>query len=170
MELVLLPYDVMDYVFKRKRKDVRDMTCSQAAQNKMSNEEWEKIISNSQTTDTIEVVEKPWGHYKVLYEGEGYTVKELTILPGKSLSDQRHFNRDEHWLVIKGELHIDIDDENIMDSFKLQLTAGCGHSTATIDKEVWHRPYNDGTEPVIVVEVWLGESSESDIERRNVSV
>ena len=37
--------------------------------------------------------DRPWGYYKVLYEGEGYKVKELVINPHSSLSMQRHEHR-----------------------------------------------------------------------------
>ena len=107
------------------------------------------------------VVERQWGSYKVLHQGDGYTVKELTILPGKSLSDQRHFKRDEHWLVIKGKLTIGFDKDQGFASGVLSVGR-----TQKIPKEIWHRPYNDGTEPVVVVETWLGDSSEDDIQRR----
>ena len=113
-----------------------------------------------------ERVDRKWGYYKVLHQGDGFTVKELTIFPGKTLSDQRHFKRAEHWLIVKGKLSVDLSDENIMDSFTVDRQAGCANNTLYIDLGVWHRPYNDGTEEVIVVETWLGDSSEDDIERR----
>ena len=37
---------------------------------------------------------------------KGYKVKELVIYPGKSLSDQKHFKRSEHWVVIIGSAFI----------------------------------------------------------------
>ena len=120
---------------------------------------------------------KQWGHYKVLHKGPGYTVKELTILPGKSLSDQRHFRRDEHWLVVKGTLMVELQHEKQFGgkAYKVLLTdqdrdQGRDLADYTIPKKTWHRPHNDGTEEVIVVETWLGDSNEEDIERRNVSV
>jgi mannose-6-phosphate isomerase-like protein (cupin superfamily) len=111
-------------------------------------------------------VYRQWGYYKVIHKGDGYTVKELTILPGKSLSDQRHFKRAEHWLIVKGNLAVDIADENIGDSFTSIINAGFVNNSLFIDTEVWHRPYNNGTENVVVIETWLGDSSEEDIERR----
>lgn len=117
------------------------------------------------------IVYRQWGSYKVLHEGEGYTVKELTILPGKSLSDQRHFNRDEHWFVVKGTLNIDLQEEKRFNAYKYDvlLQASDDHTLAnwTILRKTWHRPYNDGVEPVVVIETWIGNSSEEDIERRN---
>lgn len=123
--------------------------------------------------DNVSVVQRQWGYYKVLHEGDGYTVKELTILPGKSLSDQRHFNRDEHWLVVKGTLMVELQHEKQFGgkAYRVLLTGqdrdqGRDLADYTILKETWHRPHNDGIEEVIVVETWLGDSNEEDIERR----
>ena len=116
----------------------------------------------------MDVVERQWGYYKVLHEGDGYSVKELTILPGKSLSDQRHFKRGEHWLVVKGKLFVAISDQSEMNSFIAIREAQFANNSLFIPIETWHRPYNDGTEPVVVIETWLGDSTEEDIEKRNV--
>ena len=45
-------------------------------------------------------VQRQWGHYTVLLENKGYTVKELVIDAGKCLSDQRHHHRKEEWLIV----------------------------------------------------------------------
>ena len=119
-------------------------------------------------------VYRQWGYYKVLHKGDGYSVKELTILPGKSLSDQRHFKRDEHWFLIKGTLMIDLQSKQFGgSSYKVLLTVNnkdTSHALCdwTIARETWHRPYNEGTEVVKVIETWIGDSSEEDIERRDV--
>ena len=52
------------------------------------------------------IVEKDWGYYIVLLEGNGYLVKELTIKPGKYLSNQRHQHRKEEWLVVSGSINV----------------------------------------------------------------
>jgi mannose-6-phosphate isomerase-like protein (cupin superfamily) len=119
-------------------------------------------------------VYRQWGHYKVLHRGDGFTVKQLTILPGKSLSDQRHFKRSEQWLIVKGVLNIDIEYSGMPGvREEWQLNSSVDGSTIpsnfyTIPVRTWHRPYNAGTENVVVIEVWLGDSTEEDIERRNV--
>ena len=46
---------------------------------------------------------RPWGYYRVLHEGPGVKVKELTVEPGAALSMQRHQQRSEFWLVASGE-------------------------------------------------------------------
>ena len=48
-------------------------------------------------------VERNWGHYKVLYEGDDFVVKELVINPHSSLSMQRHSYRSETWNLVSGQ-------------------------------------------------------------------
>ena len=43
-------------------------------------------------------VEREWGHYRELYQGEGFQVKELVIAPHSKLSMQRHDHRSETWI------------------------------------------------------------------------
>ena len=105
---------------------------------------------------------RPWGFYRVLDHGQGWAVKELTIEPGKSLSDQRHKHRSEHWHVVQGEVTIDTEWQDR----KTTVTVG-PQKSYDIDKMVWHRPHNNGTEPVKIIETWFGDIlAESDIERR----
>lgn len=128
----------------------------------------EHYTENEEVESLTGVCYKQWGHYKVLHRGPGYTVKELTILPGKSLSDQRHFRRDEHWFVVSGALKITLQrDGETAKTYSLYGEDGFPRSI-DIRKKEWHRPFNRGKENVVVIEVWLGDSSEDDIERRNV--
>lgn len=116
-------------------------------------------------------VKRQWGYYKVLHEGDGFSVKELTILPGKSLSDQRHFKRDEHWLVVKGKLVVELESYTSSEHCGINfLDTNHEHysSSLFIPRETWHWPRNKSTEEVKVIETWIGDSSEEDIERRNV--
>ena len=101
-----------------------------------------------------EVVEKIWGYYKVLYSGHDHKVKILYIDPGKSLSDQKHFLRNEHWFVLHGELFLDnkiYKKNDIID----------------IPVEKWHKPANISNKPCIICEIQYGKKCiEEDIERR----
>ena len=47
-------------------------------------------------------VHRPWGKYDLIGVGQGYQVKQITVLPGASLSLQKHRKRAEHWIVVKG--------------------------------------------------------------------
>ena len=51
-------------------------------------------------------VERAWGHYRDLYKGDGFAVKELVINPHSNLSMQRHQNRSETWNLVSGKAHV----------------------------------------------------------------
>ena len=108
-------------------------------------------------------VERPWGYYRVLDDKPGYKVKELVIEPGKSLSMQRHFNRAEHWYVLKGECSIVTE---FRDS-KIHVIKK-ENEEYVIGATVWHQGRNDSDKPCHILEVQYGiECIESDIERRD---
>ncbi|WP_041962429.1 mannose-1-phosphate guanylyltransferase/mannose-6-phosphate isomerase, partial [Sulfurospirillum cavolei] len=45
---------------------------------------------------------RPWGTYTVLEDKPGYKIKRIEVKPGKRLSLQKHFHRNEHWVVVSG--------------------------------------------------------------------
>jgi mannose-6-phosphate isomerase-like protein (cupin superfamily) len=47
-------------------------------------------------------VNRPWGHYTVLDQGQNYKLKRIVVHPGASLSLQLHQYRSECWVVVKG--------------------------------------------------------------------
>ena len=115
-------------------------------------EEWK----NSKTTRT-------WGWYRVLDEKPGYKVKELVIEPGKSLSDQRHSYRSEHWYVLSGSCVLNTEYAN----YKQQVRLNALTSGFIIGRGVWHQAINNSDVPCHVLEVQHGEKCvEEDIERR----
>lgn len=107
---------------------------------------------------------RDWGWYRVLDNKAGYKVKELVIEPGKSLSDQRHFLRSEHWYVLKGSCVLKTEYKNVVQTVQLnELTSGY-----IIGKEVWHKVTNNTENFCHILEVQYGEQCvENDIERRN---
>lgn len=107
---------------------------------------------------------RDWGWYRVLDDKAGYKVKELVIEPGKSLSDQRHFLRSEHWYVLKGSCSLRTEYKNVTQQIDLtELTSGY-----VIGKEVWHKVTNNTENFCHILEVQYGEQCvENDIERRN---
>jgi mannose-1-phosphate guanylyltransferase/mannose-6-phosphate isomerase len=56
-------------------------------------------------------VDKPWGAYKVLDQGDTYQVKWLDVKPGARLSYQAHEHRSEHWTVVLGTATVTLDDQ-----------------------------------------------------------
>ena len=102
-------------------------------------------------------VSRTWGHYTVLYDSEGFRVKELVINPHSSLSKQRHTHRTETWNIVKGECFILLEDE------KLKLTQEKG---IFIPVNTWHKGVNESDNPAHVIEIWRGDIlTEDDIER-----
>jgi cytidyltransferase-like protein len=110
--------------------------------------------------------QRKWGTYKVLDSNCTWAVKELSFDVGRSLSDQRHFKRSEHWHVVSGAILMELDyGETTKRKESRIYWAG---QSIDIPIGVWHKATNVGEEPAKVIEVWLGdELSEEDIERRD---
>jgi cytidyltransferase-like protein len=107
---------------------------------------------------------RDWGYWRVLDDKGTVKTKELVIEVGKSLSDQKHFYRSEHWYVLSGNLQIDLESPK----GQKQVQMLSPHTTYVIDPEHWHKATNIGTEPVHVIEIQYGEKCiEDDIERRD---
>ena len=106
---------------------------------------------------------REWGWYRVLDTQMGYKVKELVIAPGKSLSNQRHFKRSEHWYVLKGQCALTTEwDDRATTSLLTELTSGYA-----IGQKVWHQASNNTKDLCHILEVQYGEECvEEDIERR----
>lgn len=107
---------------------------------------------------------RAWGKYRVLDTNGHWRVKELTIDVDKSLSDQRHFIRSEHWHIVDGDLEMILQYPGEDWTTTEVLTTG---DSVDIPVETWHKAVNVGKKPVKVIEVWMGSKlSEDDIERR----
>lgn len=108
--------------------------------------------------------ERLWGKYRELDTNGHWKVKELSIDPYKSLSDQRHFERSEHWHIVHGNLQMDLEFANEYKTSKVYKTG----ESIDIPKRAWHKATNVGSSPCKVIEVWMGSTlSEDDIERRD---
>ena len=106
-----------------------------------------------------------WGKYRDLDQNGHWKVKELSIDVGKSLSDQRHFVRSEHWHIVDGELKMELEFPNEYTTSKIYRSG----DSIDIPVNTWHHATNVGDRPVKVIEVWMGDTlSEDDIERRNI--
>lgn len=100
---------------------------------------------------------RPWGKWKVIDIGAGHAIKRIEVAPGHRLSLQRHEGRDERWVVVAGEGIVTLGAR------KRRLGPG---GTVRIPKKTVHRLENDGTEPLILIEIQTGTHlDEADIER-----
>jgi len=106
---------------------------------------------------------RTWGEYEVLEQGQKWRAKILRINPGRALSLQRHFKREERWIVVQGEGKVWVNEVFLHKKLK-PLRVG---SVVEIAKKEYHWLHNtSSSEQLIIIEAWLGEElSESDIER-----
>ena len=102
-------------------------------------------------------VHRPWGTYTVLEDTPGYKIKRIVVKPGKRLSLQKHYHRNEHWIVVSGTATVTVGDQTKI--------VRPNESTYIKMGEV-HRLANDGKIPVILIEAQVGEyTGEDDIVR-----
>jgi len=102
-------------------------------------------------------VYRPWGSYEQVDAGDRFQVKRLIVRPGGQLSLQRHRQRAEHWVVVRGRATVTRDDEE----FELAANQSTYIPVGTI-----HRLENRGEEPLHLIEVQSGDYlGEDDIER-----
>lgn len=55
----------------------------------------------------------PWGSYNILQEGENYQVKRISVQSGQGIQLQLHQQRDEHWVVTKGQGEAQVNEQII---------------------------------------------------------
>jgi len=111
------------------------------------------------------LTEKPWGHYKILYENAPeFKVKELVVWPRESLSLQRHRSRSEQWTVVMGSPKVLLgNNRDLLKTIQLER-----HDMIDIPVGHWHQLRNDTNYIVKVLEIQYGENcDELDIERIN---
>ena len=102
-------------------------------------------------------VYRPWGSYDSLENAEGFQVKRLVVKPGAILSLQKHAQRSEHWVCVRGKARITKNDEE----FDLNVN----ESTYIAIGDV-HRIANPYDEPAHIIEVQCGDYlGEDDIVR-----
>jgi len=104
-------------------------------------------------------VYRPWGSYTVLEEGPRYKIKRIFVKPGHKLSEQMHYHRSEHWVVIKGTARVVMDGREYIIHENESIYVG---------KSTKHQLENPGKVDLELIEVQNGEYvGEDDIVRFN---
>ncbi|MDQ1244545.1 MAG: Mannose-phosphate guanylyltransferase [Campylobacterota bacterium] len=112
---------------------------------------------NSQLHNIHLVGHRPWGTYTVLEDSKGYKIKRIEVKPSKRLSLQKHFHRNEHWIVVSGSATVTIEDK----TFILNP-----NESTYIKAGQLHRLENQGKLPLVIIEAQVGEyTGEDDIVR-----
>jgi len=102
-------------------------------------------------------VRRPWGSYQRVDAGPRFQVKRITVKPGGRLSLQKHAQRAEHWVVVRGTARVTIGER--------VFTLHENESTYVPLGSV-HRLENAGPEPLDLIEVQTGAYlGEDDIVR-----
>ena len=100
---------------------------------------------------------RPWGTYTILEDTPGYKIKRIEVKPGKRLSLQKHFHRNEHWIIVSGTATVTVGNETRL--------VRPNESTYIKMGEI-HRLENQGKIPVVLIEAQVGEyTGEDDIVR-----
>ena len=102
-------------------------------------------------------VHRPWGTYEVLLASALYKIKRIVVKTGSKLSLQKHFHRNEHWIVVSGTATVTVDN----DTFLVRP-----NESTYIKMGQIHRLENQGKIDLVMVEVQVGEyTAEDDIVR-----
>ena len=112
------------------------------------------------------IVEREWGHYRVLYDIPGVKVKELVVNPQSKLSMQRHKHRAEYWFVSEGLATVYRHFHYIREGNPMKVARLSEKDQCVIYENQWHQLANESDEPCKVIEIqYGGDCSEDDIER-----
>jgi len=102
-------------------------------------------------------VYRPWGWYDIIDREIDFQIKRISVKSGASLSLQKHQQRAEHWVVIKGTARIVNGD-------KVELLSE--NQSTYIPIDTIHRLENPGEDSLEMIEVQSGNYfGEDDIER-----
>lgn len=117
----------------------------------------EEVRKTSQLHNIHLTAHRPWGTYTILEDTPGYKIKRIVVKPGKRLSLQKHFHRNEHWIIVSGTATVTVGAETRL--------IRPNESTYIKMGEV-HRLSNEGKIPVVLIEAQVGEyTGEDDIVR-----
>jgi len=121
-----------------------------------------EIVNQIKTTHyqlltTHSLVHRPWGTYETLIDDNGYKIKRIIVKPQKRLSLQKHFHRNEHWIVVSGTAKVTVGKEEYLVRPNESTYIKMGEE---------HRLENPGKIPVVLIEAQVGQyTGEDDIIR-----
>jgi mannose-6-phosphate isomerase-like protein (cupin superfamily) len=99
---------------------------------------------------------RPWGKFRSFPHKQASSIKIITVNPGGALSLQYHQHRSEFWVVLDNGLEVTAG-ERVWQPEK--------NEEIFIFRKTPHRLRCVGQEKARVMEIWLGDSDESDIVR-----
>jgi mannose-1-phosphate guanylyltransferase len=130
---------------------------------KGSSQKVKDVVQNLKQSEKKELVSlhtkthRPWGTYQILEQDNGYKIKKIVVKPERRLSLQKHFHRNEHWVVVSGEAKVTVGDKEFLlhENESTYIKAG-----------QIHRLENPGKLPLVIIEAQVGSyTGEDDIVR-----
>lgn len=108
-------------------------------------------------TETHQTVQRPWGAYTVLEEGNHFKIKSIVVKPNSKLSLQSHQHRSEHWIVVNGTATVTNGDKTFTVATNASTYIPAGNQ---------HRLENKEDHDLVIIEVQTGGVlTEDDIVR-----
>ena len=100
---------------------------------------------------------RPWGRFEVLRDESYFKSKIIRVEPGQKLSYQSHDKRAEHWVIVRGEAVVTLNDKEYF------LKQG---ENIFIPQKAKHRVHNRSNDILEFIEVQVGiYFGEDDIQR-----
>jgi mannose-6-phosphate isomerase len=106
--------------------------------------------------DAILEDQRPWGRFRSYPHRDAAAIKIITVDPGGTLSLQYHARRAEFWIALDEGLEITVGERTWRPARGEEIY---------IPRGTAHRLRSAGTAPARIMEIWLGDSDESDIVR-----
>lgn len=103
------------------------------------------------------LVYRPWGFFEMMQNDGGYRIRRVIMYPNKRLTNHRHFNRSEHWVVVKGTATVELEGR--------KFVIGPGESTF-VPRGTAHKVENPGKIPLEMIEVQIGDYFGNDDVKR----
>lgn len=81
-------------------------------------------------------VVRPWGSYDSIDSGDRFQVKRIVVKPGAALSLQKHYQRSEHWIVVKGTALVTRGEEQhlLSENQSIYIPLGTTHRLENVGK------------------------------------
>lgn len=91
---------------------------------------------------------RPWGYYEQLIEEQGYRVRKVVLLPGKTIYEHRHDQRSENWTIIRGVAKVTLDGQS--NEYRT-------NDSIFVKPGVNHQISNICDEPILFIETAIGD-------------
>ncbi|MCK4647168.1 MAG: phosphomannose isomerase type II C-terminal cupin domain [Candidatus Aminicenantes bacterium] len=99
---------------------------------------------------------RPWGKFRSFPHKPAGSIKIITLNPGQALSLQYHHHRSEFWVVLDRGLEVTVGDRVWQPEENEEIL---------IPQKTPHRIRCLSQNQARVMEIWIGDSDESDIVR-----